>query len=102
MRIARPDDVFISAAIAHGEWIRVHPLASGNGRVDRLWAHWVGVRYGLPVFVALRPRPAGLLYAGAAAASMRGDHDPTVAIFLDMLDSALRGSPLSASVTLGR
>ena len=96
---ARPADpvdlraVLIAAAIAHGEWIRIHPFANGNGRTARLWANWVGLRYSLPPFVSLRPRPDDLLYAGAAAASMRGDHDPMVIAFLEMLSATLRESP---------
>jgi len=85
--------VLLAAAIGHGEWIRIHPFAKGNGRIARLWANWVAVRYGLPVFVSLRPRPAGLLYAGAAAASMRGDHDPMATVLHDMLRATLTGSP---------
>ena len=85
--------VLLAAAIAHGEWIRIHPFANGNGRIARLWANWAVVRYGLPVFVSLRSRPAGLLYAGAAAASMRGDHGPMATAFLDMLRATLTGSP---------
>ena len=85
--------VLLAAAIAHGEWIRIHPFANGNGRIARLWANWAVVRYGLPLFVSLRPRPAGLLYAGAAAASMRGDHDPMATVFHDMLRATLTGSP---------
>ena len=85
--------VLTAAAVAHGEWIRIHPFANGNGRTARLWANWVAARYSLPVFVSLRPRPAGLLYAGAAAASMRGDHRPMVIAFLDMLQGTLSGAP---------
>lgn len=85
--------VLLAAAIAHGEWIRIHPFANGNGRIARLWANWALVRYGLPLFVSLRSRPAGLLYAGAAAASMRGDHDPMATVFHDMLRATLTGSP---------
>lgn len=79
------------AALMHGEWVRIHPYANGNGRVARLWANWVAVRYGLPPFVAIKPRPGGVLYEAAAARSMGsaplyvGDHDPTVAVFVDML-----------------
>jgi fido (protein-threonine AMPylation protein) len=72
-------------ALAHGEWIRIHPFANGNGRTARLWADWCGVRYGLPPFVRLKPRPFGNSYARAAARSMHGDHEPTVHVFLDML-----------------
>src|SRR5450756_2330652 len=85
--------VLLAAAIAHGEWIRIHPFANGNGRIARLWANWAVVRYGLPLFVSLRPRPAGLLYAGAAAASMRGDYEPMATVFHDMLRATLTGSP---------
>lgn len=95
VRPASPIDlqaVLLAAAIAHGEWIRIHPFANGNGRIARLWANWIGARYGLPIYVALRPRPAGLLYAGAAAASMRGDHGPMVNVFLDMLTAVLTSS----------
>ena len=31
--------VLLAAAIAHGEWIRIHPFANGNGRIARLWAN---------------------------------------------------------------
>lgn len=74
------------AAIAHGEWVRIHPLANGNGRVARLWVNWVAVRHGLPFFLALKPRPANLVYAAAAAASMRGDHRPMVVALLTLLN----------------
>lgn len=58
------------SAGAHGEWIRIHHYANGNGRTARLWANWVAVRYGLPSFVRIKPRPGGLLYAQAAQSSM--------------------------------
>jgi hypothetical protein len=74
------------AALAHGEWVRIHPFANGNGRIARLWVNWVAVRYGLPFFLALEPRPASLTYAAAAAASMRGDHRPMVAALLTLLN----------------
>ena len=92
-----PTDVFAVvelAARAHGEWVRIHPFANGNGRTARLWANWIAVRYELPPFVSVRPRPAGTLYERAAAASMgsppafQGDHAPTIATFIHMLSSA--------------
>lgn len=76
-------------AIVHGEWARIHPFANGNGRTDRVWANWVALRYRLPAFVRLKPRPAHLLYAGAAAASMRGDHAPMTVVFHSMLRQRL-------------
>ena len=79
-------------AYAHGEWIRIHPFANGNGRTARVWANWIAVRYGLPPFVRLKPRPDDVLFAGAAALSMRGDHRPTEVMFASMLGDALRAA----------
>ncbi len=33
-------------ALSHGEWIRIHPFANGNGRTARLWANWCALRMG--------------------------------------------------------
>lgn len=88
-RPTSPADIYAVleiAAIAHGEWVRIHPLANGNGRIARLWVNWIAVRYGLPYFLALRSRPANLVYAAAAAASMRGDHRPMVVALLTLLN----------------
>ena len=76
-------------ALAHGHWVRIHPFANGNGRTARLWANWVAVRYGLPPFVQVKPRPAGQAYARAAEASMRDDHRLCAIVFHQMLDSQL-------------
>lgn len=79
-------------ASAHGEWVRIHPFANGNGRTARVWANWLAVRYGLPPFVRLKPRPADVLFSGAVQLSMRGDHRPTEAMFTAMLQEALRAA----------
>lgn len=76
-------------AYAHGEWIRIHPFANGNGRTARFWANWLAIRYGLPAFVRIKPRPADAMFAGAAAMSMRGDHRATEILFVSMLNDAL-------------
>lgn len=76
-------------AYAHGEWIRIHPFANGNGRTARIWANWLAVRYELPAFVRIKPRPADALFAGSAAMSMRGDHRATEALFVSLLNDAL-------------
>ena len=80
-------------AYAHGEWVRIHPFANGNGRTARLWANWCALRYNLPAFVRLKPRPEGNLYANAAAASMGGDHQSMIAVFAQMLDQYLSPRP---------
>ena len=89
-----PDDATLRAVIAacanaHGEWVRIHPFANGNGRPARLWVTWIGLRYGLPTFILVKPRPAGEPYAAAAAASMRGDHRFCALLFEQMLRAKL-------------
>lgn len=44
-------------AWAHAEWGRIHPFANGNGRIARLLANSLAMRYEIPSFVRLRPRP---------------------------------------------
>jgi len=96
---ARPADaaqlrsVLTLCAYAHGEWVRIHPFANGNGRTARIWANWCALRYGLPPFVRLKPRPEGRSYATASALSMRGDHQVMVAVFAEMLDLHLPVAP---------
>ena len=86
--------VLTLCAYVHGEWVRIHPFANGNGRTARIWANWCALRYGLPPFVRLKPRPEGDLYATASAFSMRRDHQTMVAVFAEMLDRHLeRFSP---------
>ena len=81
--------VLTACAIVHGEWIRIHPFANGNGRTARLWATWIGMRYALRPFIEIKPRAAGTAYATAAASSMRGDHRLCLVVFDQMLKSKL-------------
>lgn len=75
-------------AWAHAEWIRMHPFANGNGRTARLWANSLAMRYGLPPFIRLRPRPnAG--YGEAGARALLGDWKPMAQVFRRLLDSFL-------------
>jgi hypothetical protein len=80
--------VLTLCAVLHGEWVRIHPFANGNGRTARLWANWAALRYELPPFVTIKPR-SGRPYAAAALASMRGDHQMMVAVFDQMLRRSL-------------
>lgn len=59
-------------AWVRAEWVRIHPFANGNGRTARLWANSIALRYGLPPFIRLRPKP-NTGYADAGAKSMQGD-----------------------------
>jgi len=89
---AQVRSVMSLCANAHGEWVRIHPFANGNGRTARLWASWSALRYGLPSFVRLKPRPEGSLYSVAAMRSMSGDHRAMVLVLEDMLDRHLNAS----------
>ena len=73
-------------AFAHGEWVRIDTFANGNGRTARLWANWIAIRYGLPPFVTLRPRP-GREYEQACAKAMSGHWRSMRVVFEEMLDA---------------
>ena len=85
--------VLLLAANLHGEWVRIHPFANGNGRIARLWVIWVAARYGLPPFIRLKPRPAGISYAAAALASMSRQHALMTAVLAEMLNDYLLNPP---------
>lgn len=81
------DAVIDLCAVVHAHWVRIHPFANGNGRAARLLANWIALRYGLPPFVRLRPRPGGDHYAFAGHMAMAfGVWQPTAELFRDMLD----------------
>jgi Fic family protein len=75
-------------AWAHAEWVRIHPFVNGNGRTARLWANSLAMRYGLPPFIRLRPRP-NASYADAGVKAMLGDWKPTAIVFRRLLDGFL-------------
>jgi hypothetical protein len=75
-------------AWVHAEWVRIHPFANGNGRTARLWANFIAMRYGLPPFIRLRPRP-NFGYGEAGAKAMQGDWKPTAVVFRHLLDAFL-------------
>ncbi len=79
--------VLTLCASLHGEWVRIHPFANGNGRTARLWANWAALRYGLPPFVTVKPRPAGIAYALASYASMRREHQVMTGVMLQLLQT---------------
>lgn len=76
-------------AWAHAEWVRIHPFANGNGRTARIWANYIALRYGLPAFVRIRPRPDPQPYGAIGRQAMQGDWLPTVALFQRMLNEYL-------------
>jgi fido (protein-threonine AMPylation protein) len=74
-------------AWVHAEWVRIHPFANGNGRTARLWVNSIAMRYALPPFLRLRPRPQGD-YAATCAQAMLGNWTPTVDCLLQLLNDA--------------
>lgn len=75
-------------AWVHAQWVRIHPFANGNGRVARLWANNFAMRYGVPPFVRLHPRPeAGYGHAGSDA--MQENWKPTAVVFRRLLNDFL-------------
>ena len=93
--VAELDAVIRLTAAVHGEWIRIHPFANGNGRTARLWAAWLAFRYSLPLFVEVKPRPNDAAYAQASFASMgrppdfTGDHSAAANVFTHLLSLSL-------------
>jgi fido (protein-threonine AMPylation protein) len=92
MRPQQLHGVLTYCAVLHGEWVRIHPFANGNGRTARLWANWAALRYGLPPFVTIKPRPRHP-YGLGALASMSGDHQVMVAVMEQMLRDHLAALP---------
>lgn len=82
------DAVLDLCAWAHAEWVRIHPFANGNGRTARLWANFLALRYRLPPFVRLRPRP-NEGYEEAGAKAMQGNWKPTAVVFRRILNRFL-------------
>lgn len=80
--------VIEACAWAHAEWVRIHPFANGNGRTARLWANAIAMRYDLPPFIRLRPRP-NFGYAAASGAAMLGNRLLTALAFRRMLAACL-------------
>jgi hypothetical protein len=84
-------------ALAHGECLRVHPFANGNGRIARMLVAFICLRYGLPMFLHIKPRPENEDYIRASRDSMGrppnfvGNHTTTTAVFARMLADVLAG-----------
>ena len=94
------DDAMLKAVLlllswAHGEWIRIHPFANGNGRIARLWGNWLAIRYALPPFIQIQPRPLGHNYEQSASVSMLGYHRAMRRTFERMLDEWIAAHPQS-------
>ncbi|HVD79783.1 MAG TPA: Fic family protein [Propionibacteriaceae bacterium] len=89
------------AALAHGECLRVHPFANGNGRIARLLVAFICLRYSLPMFLYIKPRPESDDYIRASRDSMGrppdfvGNHTTTTAVFAHMLADVLAGERVS-------
>jgi len=96
------------AALAHGEFLRVHPFVNGNGRIARLLVAFICLRYGLPMFLHIKPRPESDDYLRASRDSMGrppdfvGNHTTTTAVFAHMLADVLEGGADVMTATVSR
>jgi hypothetical protein len=96
------------AALAHGECLRVHPFANGNGRIARLLVAFICMRYELPMFLHIKPRPESDDYIRASRDSMGrppdfvGNHTTTTAVFAHMLADVLEGGADFMTATVAR
>jgi len=82
--------VIILCAWAHGEWVRMHPFPNGNGRTARILVNCIALRYGLPAFLRLRPRP-GPEYEWVAGEAMLKNWQAAIPLFQRMYEAALPG-----------
>lgn len=80
--------ILILCAWTHGEWVRIDPFPNGNGRTVRLLVNSIALRYGLPAFLRLRPRP-GRDYAWVAQQAMIGRWETAVPLFARLYEAAL-------------
>ena len=80
--------VIILCAWAHGEWLRIHPFPNGNGRTARILVNGIAQRYGLPAFMAIRPRP-GSEYERVAREAMAGNWAAAIPLFMRLYEAAL-------------
>jgi hypothetical protein len=80
--------VLLLCAWVHGEWVRIHPFPNGNGRTARILANSIALRYGLPAFMRVRPRP-GDEYERVAQQAMQGNWQASVPLFARLYQAAL-------------
>lgn len=73
-RLHLHNEVILTAAHVHGEWVRIHPFEDGNGRTARMWVLWLTSRYCLPPLLPLRTRPRPPYGDVSRASLASGDH----------------------------
>jgi len=81
------EEIASLVAWAHGEFARIHPFCDGNGRMSRLIANILLLRYDTPYQLTYRPRPSGD-YGVCGRASMDGDHEPMKIFLLNEIVAA--------------
>src|SRR5208283_1002833 len=68
-------------AFVVGNFIQIHPFLNGNGRVSRLLASFLLLRFGMPPMQEY-PRPPDDAYESVNAAAMVGDFGPLIEYIL--------------------
>lgn len=79
--------VVVAAALAHHEFVRIHPFDDGNGRGARLLMNLILMRAGLPPAVIAMDRRRE--YLSALAMADQGDRSPFLRFVADSLLSTL-------------
>jgi Fic family protein len=100
VRFARRVDVHpvLHAAVAHAQFLTIHPYVDGNGRIGRLLIHKLLPAGGAPVPVAHGLLSDPVTYVSGLTSYRSGDLDAWVGVFADAITAAAR----AASQLVGR
>lgn len=103
-RRAAPDRVVAAAAVAHAQFVAIHPFTDGNGRTGRALIH-AELRRAGSATSAVVPLSAGILaaqarYVSAITAYQAGDPEPMVRVVAAAVIIAIpRALALASSIT---
>ncbi|MYB29012.1 MAG: Fic family protein [Acidimicrobiaceae bacterium] len=92
VRFARRVDVHpvLHAAVAHAQFLTIHPYVDGNGRIGRLLIHKLLPAGGAPVPVAHGLLSDPVRYVSGLTSYRSGDLDAWVGVFADAVTVAAR------------
>ena len=94
VRFARRVDVHpvLHAAVAHAQFLTIHPYVDGNGRIGRLLIHKLLPAGGAPVPVAHGLLSDPVRYVSGLTSYRSGDLDAWVGVFADAIAVAARAA----------
>lgn len=77
----------VNAAVAHTDFVIIHPFTDGNGRVARLLLNLLLIRAGIPI--AIITKEDRLRYYDALEEAQSGNLTPFMQLLLDVLEDSL-------------